>query len=98
MSEEDIYQLIWTNTFTRTARKYLKKHRNLIGIFEDTLKQLENDPFVPRLRLHKLKGKHSDKHSVSLTYSDRIVLYLKLSEKEIILLDVGTHDDVYRSK
>ena len=98
MSERNLYQLIWTDQFTRTARKYLRKHRDLFGIFENTIKQLENDPFVPRLRLHKLKGKHNDKYSVSLTCSDRIILYLKLNEKEITLLDVGTHDEVYRSK
>ena len=89
------YELLWTDTFSRTARKYLRKHPDLKGLFESTLKQLEVDPFAPRLRLHQLKGKHSGKHSVSLSYSDRIVLYLKLTQHEIVLLDIGSHDEVY---
>ncbi|MBF0196142.1 MAG: plasmid stabilization protein [Planctomycetes bacterium] len=99
MSSQDetrSYELVWTDTFTRTARKYLRKHPNLRGIFKDILSQLEIDPSAPRLRMHRLKGKHRNKHSVRLTYSDRIILFLKLTEKEIILLDVGTHDEVYR--
>ena len=93
---EGDYTLIWTEAFVRTARKFLKRHRELTGIFEDVLCQLEKDPTVPRLRLHKLKRKHQDKHAVSLTYSNRIILTLKVTESEIILLDVGSHDDVYR--
>jgi len=35
--------------------------------------------------------------SAILTYSHRIVLILALNEGEIVLLDVGTHDQTYRS-
>ncbi|MDP6525397.1 MAG: type II toxin-antitoxin system YafQ family toxin [Kiritimatiellia bacterium] len=90
------YTLVWTETFARTARKFLRRHCGLAGLFEDVLKQLEDDPHLPRLRLHRLKGKHRDKHAVSLTYSYRIVLILRIEKGEIILLDVGSHDDVYR--
>lgn len=90
------YRLVWTETFARTARRFLRKHRDLAGLFEDVLKQLEDDPNQPRLRLHRLKGKHKDKHAVSLTYSYRIVLILRIEDDEIVLLDVGSHDDVYR--
>ena len=90
------HTLVWTETFARTARKFLRKHPGLAGLFEDVLIQLETDPRNPRLRMHSLKGKHADKHAVSLTYSYRIVLILSLSASEIILLDVGSHDDVYR--
>jgi addiction module RelE/StbE family toxin len=90
------YTLIWTDTFSRTARKFLRRHPDLAGLFEDVLKQLEVDPHAPRLRLHPLKGRHADKHAVSLTYSYRIVLTLCIQQDEIVLLDVGSHEDVYR--
>lgn len=90
------FSLVWTATFECTARKFVRRHPNLEGIFEDVLRQLETDPYAPRLRLHPLKGRHKGKHAVSLTYEHRIVLILCLTEKEIVLLDVGTHDDVYR--
>ncbi len=92
-----MYQLIWTNTFSRTARKFLKRNPDLRSEFERTLKQLEKDPAHPKLRLHPLQGRLAGKHAVSLTYSHRIVLILALNEGEIVLLDVGTHDQTYRS-
>jgi len=90
------YDLVWTDTFRRTARKFLRRHRDLVGLFEDVLKQLEEDPHVPKLRLHPLQGRHRDKQAVSLTYSYRIVLILRIQDGEIVLLDVGSHDEVYR--
>jgi mRNA-degrading endonuclease YafQ of YafQ-DinJ toxin-antitoxin module len=90
------FTLVWTETFERTARKFLRRRPELAGIFEDVLLQLETDPHSPKLRLHPLKGKHRDKHSVRLTYSQRIVLILSITSKDIILLDVGSHDEVYR--
>jgi mRNA-degrading endonuclease YafQ of YafQ-DinJ toxin-antitoxin module len=90
------FVLAWTETFERTARKFLRRHPELAGLFEDVLLQLETDPHDPKLRLHRLKGKHRDKHAVSLTYSYRIVLFLRMKATEIILLDVGSHDEVYR--
>ena len=90
-----MFTLVWTAMFERTARKFLRRHPDLAGLFEDVLVQLETDSRVPRLRLHRLKGKHRDKHAVSLTYSHRIVLILRLEAGEVVLLDVGSHDEVY---
>ncbi len=91
-----MYRLVWTHTFSRTAKKFLKKNPDLKPEFERTLKQLEEDPGHPKLRLHPLKGRLAGKHTVSLTYSHRIALVLALDEGEIILLDIGTHDHTYR--
>lgn len=92
-----MYLLVWTQTFSRTARKFLKKNPDLRAEFERTLNQLAEDPNHSKLRLHPLKGQLKGKHSVSLTYSHRIILILALNEGEIILLDVGTHDQAYRT-
>jgi mRNA-degrading endonuclease YafQ of YafQ-DinJ toxin-antitoxin module len=94
--QQRAFLLVWTASFVRTARKFLRRHPELAGVFEDVLKQLETDPHAPRLRLHPLRGRHAGKQAVRLTYEYRIVLILRLTPKEIILLDVGTHDEVYR--
>ncbi|MDO9385921.1 MAG: hypothetical protein Q7T65_04365 [Thiobacillus sp.] len=57
--------------------------------------QLRADPFEPSLRLHPLTGKLQGMQAVSLTYSYRITLTLKITEHEILLLDIGSHDEVY---
>lgn len=90
------FTLVWTETFLRTARKFLRRHRDLEGLFENVLRQLETDPASPRLRLHPLQGRHRGKHAVRVTYEHRIVLILRMTAKEIVLLDVGSHDEVYR--
>ncbi len=91
------YTLIRTNTFLRTGCRFLRRHPELESELADVLQQLHADPFAPRLRLHALGGKHRGKHAVSLTYSYRIVLVLRITAKEIVLLDIGSHDEVYRT-
>ncbi len=88
--------LVWTDTFVRTARRFLKKRPELRGELEQVLQRLETTPDHPSLKLHPLKGSLKGKHAVSLTYSYRIVLILALADNEIILLDIGSHDEVYR--
>jgi mRNA-degrading endonuclease YafQ of YafQ-DinJ toxin-antitoxin module len=60
------------------------------------LADLQRDPFQPHLELYPLTGKLSGCHSVSLTYSYRITLTLFITEQEIVLLDIGSHDEMYR--
>lgn len=90
------YELVWTATFARTARKFLRRHPDLEGVFRDVIEQLEADPVAPRLRLHPLQGRHAGKFAVRLTYEHRIVLLLRVEEREVVLLDIGSHDEVYR--
>jgi mRNA-degrading endonuclease YafQ of YafQ-DinJ toxin-antitoxin module len=90
------WTLVWTDTFAHTARKFLRRHPELSGLFKDMLSQLETDPRSLRLRLHALRGRHKGKHAVRLTYEYRIVLILRITAREVILLDIGSHDEVYR--
>jgi len=46
--------------------------------------------------LHALGGKLSGMQAISLTPSYRLTSLLKITQEEIILLHVGTHDDTYR--
>ncbi len=48
------------------------------------------------LKCHRLGGKLEGVQAVSITDSYRITLTIAISNKEIILLDVGSHDEVYR--
>lgn len=84
-----------TAFFDRHARKFLAKHPDLRSRFAETLAQLAADPFQPGLRLHPLSGKLQGLQAVSLTYSYRITLTLQITEHEILLIDIGSHDEVY---
>jgi len=89
------WALTTTASFDRTAHKFLKKHPELRTRFTETLSQLSTDPFQPNLRLHALSGQLSGLQAISLTYSYRITLTLQITEHEILLLDLGSHDEVY---
>lgn len=47
------------------------------------------------MRLRKTERYASKYHAVSLTYEYRIILILKIVDNEIILFNIGTHDEVY---
>ncbi len=89
------FRIIYTPGYNKRAARFITRHPNLIPQYEKTLKLLEIDPFHPSLRLHRLKGRLSELHSVSINISYRITLELILQGQEIIPIDVGTHDDVY---
>ena len=88
-------QLKKTNHYEKIERKFFKKHQNLIPKYSKVLKAIQNDPFTPSLKTHRLKGELSKYHACSLTYEYRIVLTLKIINDEIILINIGTHDEVY---
>ena len=91
-----MYTVVTPDQFLRQARKFFRKHPDLKKRFSQIVDDLQDDPFQPRLALHTLSGKLAGLHAISLTYSYRITLTLMLTEKEIILLDIGSHDEVYR--
>jgi len=86
------YKLIFTESYLKREKKFLKRHPELVERYKKILRLLELNPNHPSLRLHKLKGKLADKYSVSITMSYRIILMFAVTEKGIVLIDVGNHD------
>ena len=89
------YRLIQTQQFKRAFAKFARKHPELRDKTEMTLRTLTNDPFAPSLKLHNLTGTLAGKQAVSITYAYRIVLCVEIVDREIILHNIGTHDEVY---
>ncbi len=89
------WTLVTTASFDRRARKFLTRHPDLRLRLVETLGKLCDDPFDPSLRLHPLGGRLKDLQAVSLTYSYRIILTLQVTEHDILLIDIGSHDEVY---
>jgi mRNA-degrading endonuclease YafQ of YafQ-DinJ toxin-antitoxin module len=91
-----MYTLVTPHQFLRQARKSLRKHPDLKPRLAQLLADLQTDPFQPHLKLHPLSGKLAGCQAVSLTCSYRVTLTLLVTEKEIVLLDIGSHDEIYR--
>lgn len=89
------YRLIYPESYLRRARKFLKKHPEIRSQYRKTLELLELDPTHPSLRLHRLQGRLSDLHSVSINIRYRITIEFVIEGNSILLVNVGQHDHVY---
>lgn len=88
-------EIIYTASYLKRAKKFIKKHPELISQYQKTLKLLEVNPVHPSLRLHKLTGKLSDLYSVSINISYRISIYFFMDKDTIVPVDIGSHDEIY---
>lgn len=88
-------RLVKDKIYPKREIRFFKKHPDLLEKYGVVLKKLENDPFESSLKLHKFQGNLEKFHAVRLTYEYRIVLILMIVDEQIILIDIGTHDDVY---
>lgn len=78
----------------------MKLHPGLLNEVMEVLQQLEQDPFAPSLRTHKLVGQMAGQWSCSVAYDLRIIFAFvpdanDPNQQAIALLNLGTHDDVY---
>jgi addiction module RelE/StbE family toxin len=91
--------LVWSSAFVRAFKRAVRRQPNLQARVERTLKQLAEDPFHPSLHSHKLKGELAGAWACTVDYDNRILFEFvrnpESGEEEILLLTMGTHDEVY---
>ena len=93
-------RLLWQPRFKRALKKQVKRSPPLLDEVRTVLKQLEQDPFAPNLRTHKLEGQLAGYWACSVAYDCRLIFAFTPdpdvpNEQAIALLDLGTHDEVY---
>jgi mRNA interferase YafQ len=92
-------KLITTPRFDRALRKFTKRNSVLKERIQKTLEQMEEDVFAANLDTHKLGGSLEGINACSCGYDCRILFSMEpdteTDSELIILLDVGSHDDVY---
>ena len=91
-----MYSLIFTESYEAKVKKFIKKHPEVKGQYEKTLKLLELNPYHPSLRIHKVNIQGEEVYSVSINISYRITIDLLIDKMEIIPINIGSHDDVYK--
>lgn len=89
--------LLRSPSFGRDLRRWLKSHPDTAASIEATLEQLSSDAAHPSLRTHKLRGSLAGCWACSAGYDLRIVFEYTQhdSQEAIMLLALGTHDEVY---
>lgn len=82
-------KLVIHKSFQKAFQRLIKKNSPLEKKILAILDILENDPFTPSLKSHKLKGNLSDYWSCFFSQDENS------EETLIILVDIGSHDEVY---
>ncbi|MEW5814478.1 MAG: type II toxin-antitoxin system mRNA interferase toxin, RelE/StbE family [Spirochaetota bacterium] len=88
-------KIVYTQSYIRRAKKFIKYHPELLKQYKKTLKLLEVNPTHPSLRLHKLGGKLEGMYSASINISYRISLEFIVKEDKIIPINIGSHEETY---
>ncbi len=92
-------ELVLTPKFKRIFRKFVNRNKKLQKHIGETLEQMQKDVFAAHLGTHKLDGELSGLYACICGYDCRIVFSIErkseISSEVIVLLDIGTHDEVY---
>ena len=88
-----IESIVWTAGFKRAFKKrvvgkpYEQQFRERMVLFAE-------DPFDPRVKTHKLSGNLEGSWAFTVAFDCRVIFKF-LSDEEILLVDIGSHDEVY---
>lgn len=92
-------ELVVTPKFKRAFRKFVRRNARLQKRIEDTLMQMQEDIFAASLGTHRLSGPLEGLRACGCGHDCRIVFSIEQNPARggevIVLLDIGTHDEVY---
>jgi addiction module RelE/StbE family toxin len=87
-------KLIWDLAFKRKYKKLIKQIPEIKSLFLSQIEILVENPMDKRLKSHKLSGKLKGYWAFSINYTYRVIFRFT-DDNEILLIDFGTHDEVY---
>ena len=88
-------KIFWDKGFKRTYKKKVKNNYDLKRQFWEAMQIFSENPFSPRLKTHKLSGKLKGLWAFSVSYNCRVIFMFLDKQNEILLIDIGAHDEVY---
>ena len=86
--------IVWDPGFKKAYQKKIKTDDNLKRKFWKTMKLFSSNPFSKQLRTHKLTGTLKGLWAFSADYDTRVIFSF-LKDDEVLLIDIGSHDEVY---
>ena len=86
--------IVWDPGFKKAYQKKIKTDDNLKRKFWKTTKLFSSNPFSKQLRTHKLTGTLKGLWAFSVDYDTRVIFSF-LKDDEVLLIDIGSHDEVY---
>jgi addiction module RelE/StbE family toxin len=89
-----VINITWDQGFKRIYRKKIKDDSELKKRFWKALESFSKNPFNPSLKTHKLTGRLHGLWAFSVSFDCRVIFKF-LNDKEILLIDIGSHEEVY---
>jgi addiction module RelE/StbE family toxin len=86
--------LVWDQAFKRKYKKIFTLNIELKKSFWQAISIFSQNPFDPKLRTHKLTGKLKGLWSFSISYDCRVIFRFT-NDHDVLLIDIGSHDEVY---
>lgn len=87
-------KIVWDEGFKKIYKKKVKNNDKLKKKFWNAIELFSINPFSPRLRTHKLTGKLEGLWSFGIAFDCRVIFKF-LNEDKVLLIDIGSHDEVY---
>ncbi|MBW1796591.1 MAG: type II toxin-antitoxin system mRNA interferase toxin, RelE/StbE family [Deltaproteobacteria bacterium] len=87
-------EAVWDEGFKKCYRKRIRQNAQLKKKFWKKMGFFLSDPFMPPLRTHKLSGKLAGQWAFSVDNNWRVIFEF-IGEDRVLLIDIGTHDEVY---
>ena len=84
-----------TESSPRFKKKYEKLDENIKNKFKERLRLFLESPLNPILKVHALRGNLIGHKAFSIT-GDFRAIYTMLDKETIKLVDIGTHNQVYK--
>ena len=88
---------IWDEAFKRSYKKRIHKNEDLRRRVWQRMDLFVANPFSTQLRTHKLSGKLGGLWAFSVDNNCKVVFEFT-GEDRALLIDVGSHDEVYADK
>jgi proteic killer suppression protein len=89
-----LIKITWDQGFKRIYQKKVKNEADLRKRFWKAMELFSKNPFHRKLKTHKLSGKLEGLWAFSVSYDCRVIFRF-LNGDEILLIDIGGHDEVY---
>lgn len=83
-----------SSSFKRAFKRKIAGSAEREERFRARLEIFRNNPFESVLKTHKFSGKLKDYWSFSIEYDLRVIFCLA-DKNDVVLIDIGTHKEVY---
>jgi mRNA-degrading endonuclease YafQ of YafQ-DinJ toxin-antitoxin module len=92
-------KIVLSKSFEKAYIKFVNKRPILKTAIQKSIFLLEEDALNKKLKTYKLSGNLYGLFACSCGYDCRIIFSIEINietkEEEILLIDLGTHDEVY---